>query len=209
MSVKIFKGNFDEVAAAFTVLKDYEVRTYLLAQTIRAEQMNLRAGNAHTKTRGEVRGGGKKPWKQKGTGRARHGSTRSPIWVGGGVTFGPRNTTNWHCKINKTARVSALKSIFADRLQENTVYQMEDGFDFAKTKSAVEILDTFNAKNSKKNSKTSMLLYTSEDKANLAGFVNTEIKMMNAGNLKIYLLASCENYILTPKALQMLETKLN
>lgn len=100
----------NDIQDAFVTLDDYESRAVLLAQVVRCELMNMRSGNAHTKMRGEVRGGGKKPWKQKGTGRARHGSNRSPIWIGGGVTFGPRNTVNWHLKINKTSRIAALKS---------------------------------------------------------------------------------------------------
>ncbi len=69
---------------------------------------NARSAIAHTKDRGEVRGGGRKPWKQKGTGRARHGSSRSPIWVGGGITHGPRKTKNFSRKINRSMRTKAL-----------------------------------------------------------------------------------------------------
>jgi large subunit ribosomal protein L4 len=82
---------------------------------------NSRTNIAHTKTRGEVRGGGKKPWKQKGTGRARHGSTRSPIWVGGGVAHGPRNDKNFDRKINKKARAKALYAILSRKFKEGEI----------------------------------------------------------------------------------------
>lgn len=81
---------------------------------------------AHTKTRGEVRGGGKKPWAQKGTGRARHGSTRSPIWVGGGVAHGPRNDKNFDRKINKTLRNKVLAQILSKKFKLGEVLFVSD-----------------------------------------------------------------------------------
>jgi large subunit ribosomal protein L4 len=87
----------------------------LIHEIVVALESNARETISHTKTRGEVRGGGKKPWRQKHTGQARHGSTRSPIWVGGGVVFGPRNTRVWSKKINKKAKLSALRMVLSDK----------------------------------------------------------------------------------------------
>ncbi|MEK7612336.1 MAG: 50S ribosomal protein L4 [Patescibacteria group bacterium] len=90
----------------------------LVTQAVRAQELAIRKPVAHTKMRGEVRGGGKKPWRQKGTGRARHGSTRSPLWVGGGVSHGPRNDKKFEVKINKKMRRAALYSALSKKLKD-------------------------------------------------------------------------------------------
>src|SRR3990167_786074 len=87
----------------------------LVHQVVTDMRANAREGNAHTKTRGDVRGGGKKPWRQKGTGQARHGSTRSPIWIGGGVAHGPRNEKDYSRKINKETKKKALYTILSKK----------------------------------------------------------------------------------------------
>ena len=89
-------------------LFDLKWNADLVHQVVRSMESNARQSNADTKGRGDVRGGGKKPWRQKGTGRARHGSSRSPIWVGGGVAHGPTSEKNYDKKINK-------KMIFAQK----------------------------------------------------------------------------------------------
>lgn len=108
---------------------------------------NRRGPYAHTKTKGEVRGGGKKPWKQKGTGRARHGSTRSPIWVGGGITFGPRKERNYKIKINKKVKASAMRMALSDKLA-NDVMIAVDKIDIKEPKTKI-ILGTIKAMFSK------------------------------------------------------------
>lgn len=96
-------------------------RSDLVHQVVEGMRGNKRAGTADTKGRGEVRGGGKKPWKQKGTGRARHGSTRSPIWVGGGVTHGPLAEKNYKRKITKKMRAQALFSVLSKKLKDDEI----------------------------------------------------------------------------------------
>jgi len=96
-------------------------RADLVHQVVEGMRSNKRSGTADTKDRGEVRGGGRKPWKQKGTGRARHGSTRSPIWVGGGVTHGPLAEKNYKRKISKSMRAQALFSVLSKKLKDGEI----------------------------------------------------------------------------------------
>ena len=103
-----------------------EVKESVVHQVIVAQMANSREAIAHTKLKSEVRGGGKKPWAQKGTGRARHGSSRSPIWVGGGVTFGPRNIRNFSQKINKKMKTKALFMCLSDKVANNLLTVLDD-----------------------------------------------------------------------------------
>ena len=113
----------------------------LVHQVVTAMQANARTPVAHTKTRGEVRGGGRKPWKQKGTGRARHGSTRSPIWKGGGITHGPRNDTSYEQNINKKMRTAALYTVLSEKLRKGQILFVEElALKNIKTKDAVAVM---------------------------------------------------------------------
>ncbi|MBD3329328.1 50S ribosomal protein L4, partial [Candidatus Dojkabacteria bacterium] len=93
---------------------DVEFNEDLVTQAINIYLFNQRKGTAHSKTRAEVSGGGRKPWKQKGTGRARHGSIRSPIWVKGGVAFGPRSESNWKRSLNKKMNTKAICGLLSE-----------------------------------------------------------------------------------------------
>lgn len=113
----------------------------LVHQVVVGMQANARTPVAHTKNRGEVAGGGKKPWKQKGTGRARHGSNRSPIWRGGGVTFGPRSDKNYAVKINRKMRGAALASVLSQKLRHGEVIFVDSfAWSTPKTKDAMAAL---------------------------------------------------------------------
>src|ERR1035437_8197164 len=106
-------------------------RADLVHQVVEGMRSNKRAGTADTKDRGEVRGGGRKPWKQKGTGRARHGSSRSPIWVGGGVTHGPLAEKNYKRKVSKKMRAQAVFAVLSKELKDGEII-FADSFEMSK-----------------------------------------------------------------------------
>jgi large subunit ribosomal protein L4 len=113
----------------------------LVHEVVTGMQANARESTAHTKDRSEKRGGGRKPWKQKGTGRARHGSRRSPIWTGGGVTFGPRSEKDYSVKINKKVKAKAFATVMSKKLADNEVIFVETlSMDTPKTKDVKGII---------------------------------------------------------------------
>lgn len=113
----------------------------LVHQVVVSLMSNKRTNLAHTKTRGEVSGGGKKPWQQKGLGRARHGSTRSPIWVKGGVAHGPRNDKNYERKVNKKMKAKALFTIISKKFRDGEVFFLDNlSLSAPKAKEALGVL---------------------------------------------------------------------
>jgi len=127
----------------------------LVHQVATSMASTSRSNTAHSKDRGDVRGGGKKPWRQKGTGRARHGSSRSPIWIGGGVTFGPTNERNYVKKVNKKTKAKALATILSQKVRDNELILIDSiSTDEIKTKTAVSIISSLAKNDSLKELKT-------------------------------------------------------
>ncbi len=119
-----------------------KLNTNLLHQVVVSQMANKRQSNAHTKDRGDVSGGGKKPWRQKGTGRARHGSIRSPLWIGGGVTFGPTNEKNYKKIIPKKIKRKALFIALSEKFRNNTLIVIDNiKIKKTKTKEMAQALD--------------------------------------------------------------------
>jgi len=132
------------------VVFEVEIKPELVHLAVEVQKANARYTYAHTKGRSEVRGGGRKPWRQKGTGRARHGSTRSPIWIGGGVTFGPTKEREFGKKINKKMKRKAMFMTLTDKVKDNKFIVVEKiEQPEIKTKELVKILNNLPTKESK------------------------------------------------------------
>lgn len=156
----------------------------LVHQVVTSMRSSAREPWAHTKNRGDVSGGGKKPWKQKGTGRARHGSTRSPIWVGGGVAHGPRNDKNYNRKVNKKMKAKALYTILSKKLRDGEVLFLSSlSLSAPKTKEAVSALSKmgsikgFENISIRRNNAALIAVPTLEK--------NTKLGFQNMGNLEV------------------------
>lgn len=124
-----------------------EVKEYILHEVVRMQRAAKRGGNASTKTRVEVRGGGRKPWRQKGTGRARAGTRSSPLWRGGGVAFGPK-PRDYSFKVNRKVRQQAVSMALSARFQEGNLIILDDfSMDRIKTKDFVNVMDILSVDN--------------------------------------------------------------
>jgi large subunit ribosomal protein L4 len=215
------KGQKEVSDAIFGV----KVNTVLINEAIVAQMANERQVLAHTKTRSEVRGGGKKPWRQKGTGRARAGSSRSPLWIGGGIIFGPNSDRNFSKKINKKAKRKAMFMVLSDRAANNGLAILEKlNLETYKTKVVNEIFtnleekvfQVFKAdvkKDSKKKDKNvrttgrSILLINDDKESKVinSGRNLKGVKIINLDNINIVDLLNCKNLIVTEKSIEKLE----
>lgn len=181
----------------------------LIHQALVTQTANERQVLAHTKTKPEVRGGGKKPWRQKGTGRARSGSSRSPLWIGGGVTFGPRNDRNFSLKINKKMRQKAILMVFSDKVNNNAL-AIVDAMNFSeyKTKNFNEILSAFETKVWKSNRRSALFIVKKEDEmARVSGRNLKDVEIINLDNLNIYDILKHRNVVLTEEVASVINKR--
>ncbi|MFA4999517.1 MAG: 50S ribosomal protein L4 [Parcubacteria group bacterium] len=171
----------------------------LVRQVLDAQLANARQPLAHTKGRGEVRGGGKKPWRQKGTGRARHGSIRSPIWKGGGVAHGPTKEKIFAVKINKKMRQAAVFSALSKKLNDGELKVVESiAVAEPKTKLAINLIRPFGE---------SVLIIPSLGNKNIyrASANIPKIKSLSPASLNVYDLLCYKNVLLEKEAINAIE----
>ncbi|MCR4716753.1 MAG: 50S ribosomal protein L4 [Lachnospiraceae bacterium] len=197
-------GNIELNDAVFGV----EINEHLVHMAVVSQLANKRQGTQSAKTRSEVRGGGRKPWRQKGTGHARQGSTRSPQWTGGGVVFAPK-PRDYSFKLNKKERQAALKSAFTSRVQEDKFKVLDElKLDEIKTKNVQNILDNLDT------SKALIITASNDDKnlvlsaRNIAGVKTAFISSDESGvssNINVYDILKYDTVIATKDAVAKIE----
>jgi len=192
MKISVYSQKGEEVGTTLLPkeLFDLEVDTDLIHQVVIYQLANRRRILAQTKDRSEVRGGGRKPWRQKGTGRARHGSRRSPLWIGGGVTFGPTKERVFKKKINEKKKRKALLMTLSAKAKNNLIFII-DRFNLEKPKTKVmaEIIEKLKSKIKNFEKGSSLIILPQKEKKiilaarNLAGVAIIEAKNLNCLDL--------------------------
>jgi large subunit ribosomal protein L4 len=179
-----------------------EVKEYILHEVVRMQRAAKRAGNACTKTRVEVSGGGRKPWRQKGTGRARAGTNRSPLWRGGGVSFGPK-PRDYSFKLNRKVRQQAVSMALSARFQEGNLVVLDAfSLDQIKTKEFVQIMNVLDVDNG--------IIVTDNANENLTKSSRNVngYKIMSSEGLNVYDLLLHKKVILLQPVIESLEKRL-
>ena len=179
-----------------------QVNVPVMHQVVRAQLAAARAGTSSSKRRGEVSGGGKKPWRQKGTGRARQGSTRAPHWSGGGVVFGPK-PRDYDMKVPRKMRALALRSALSDRAREGRVAVVDRfAFDAPKTKAAADALRALGVTGK------SLIVIEAVDEVVGKSFRNLpDVHMITAAQLNTHDVLNAEWLVFTKAALDQLEER--
>lgn len=184
---------------------DEEINEHVVHQVVNAQLAARRSGNASTKTRGKVRGGGRKPWRQKGTGRARHGSNRSPLWVGGGITFGP-SPRNYEKKLTKKMKRLALRSVLTDKVERDELILVDKiELDQPKTKAVVQILADLDLEDKK----VILVMPEKDENLYLSARNIPHVKTLLAGSVNAYDLLDNEMVIFIEEAVNMVEEVLS
>ena len=188
-------GTIDLNDAVFGV----EVNEHLVHMAVVSQLANKRQGTQKAKTRSEVSGGGRKPWRQKGTGRARQGSTRSPQWTGGGVVFAP-TPRDYSFKLNKKERRAALKSALTSRVEEKKFIVVDEiNFDEIKTKKFQDVLNNLSV------SKALVVLEDGNKNAELSARNIADVKTAKTNTINVYDILKYNTVIATKAAVQAIE----
>ena len=177
-----------------------EVNVPVLHSVVRAYLLNQRQGTQSTKTRAEVSGGGIKPWRQKGTGRARQGSTRSPQWTHGGIALGPK-PRSWRVSINKKVKRLAMKSALSSKVVDNEMVVIDNlAMDAFKTKTIVNMLKGVNAGKKALIVTANVDNFVAKSASNIPG-----VKTATPGTLNVYDILNCDMFVVAKDAVAVIE----
>lgn len=176
-----------------------EVNDHLVHMAVLQQLANKRQGTQKAKTRSEVRGGGRKPWRQKGTGHARQGSTRSPQWTGGGVVFAP-TPRDYSFKLNRKEKRAALLSALSSRVQENKLIVVDQlAFDEIKTKKFAEVLKNLKVE------KALVVLGQDDEKAIISARNIPDVKTAQINSINVYDILKYNTLVVTKEAVKSIE----
>jgi len=182
---------------------DTEVKEHLYYDVVKMQLANRRKGTASTKSRNEVRGGGKKPYRQKGTGRARAGTIRSPLWRGGGVIFGPK-PRDYSYKVTKKVRKAALRSALTQKLKDGKLLVVDElGIDEIKTRKFVEVMNSFGISQA-------LIVVAEPDRNLLLSARNVPgVKVLNAVGVNVYDVLRYDTLVIKKDAVDVIEKALS
>jgi large subunit ribosomal protein L4 len=200
--VKDWEGKEAGKAALDLEVAKEESASHIVHRALVRQMNNSRQGTVSTKTRAEVRGGGRKPWRQKGTGRARAGSNRSPLWRGGGVIFGPK-PRDYSVKMNRKERRLALRTALQGRVDDLVIVEgFEDKFSRPKTR---ELLDAITRWGIDSNAKILLVIAERQELVYLSARNLENVKLVTAANLNIYDLLNADHLVITSPALAAIQ----
>lgn len=208
MKVKVYTQNLEAAGETDLNPKIFEVKPILelVQHAVRVQMNNSRQVSANTKTRGEVRGGGKKPWKQKGTGNARAGSIRSPLWRHGGITFGPRANRNFELKMNKKQWRKALYMVLSDKAAGNNVVVFSDlSVEKPKTSEMARLFKDVTDKLAKDSKKFLLVLPKNDENLRKATRNLKNAKAIAANSLNIIDILSADALVVPQASLPIIE----
>jgi len=204
MKINVFKATSEKATRKVdkTIKSGFSSDTFL--HYARVFLANKRKNNAKAKTRGEVRGGGRKPWSQKGTGRARAGSSRSPLWRGGGVSHGPKAEANWALLFNKNTKKGILSGLLNEHIEAETASIIK----FDAKKPSTKEFRTFLANIYKDGYENILLVHSDEINVKLSARNIAEIKLVNVTNLNSWDVAKSKKILITEEAFNKLEARI-
>ena len=199
VSVYNIEGKEVETIELSDAVFGVEVNEHLVHMAVVNQLANNRQGTQKAKTRSEVSGGGRKPWRQKGTGHARQGSTRAPQWTGGGVVFAPV-PRDYSFKMNKKEKRAALKSVITAKVQENKVVILDElKFDEIKTKAMVNVLNNVKAE------KAIVVLKENDEKVVLSARNIADVQTSLVNTINVYDILKHNTLVMTKEAVQAIE----